>query len=687
MRRNLQSSRVLQTNADSSKAYQESRRSLSGGGGGGPAPKPSNVEAGSCGTMMETAPWIEMKFDDIYNVFGAVMQNMSKCCKYRFRNYNITVDGQHCGSGDAKGKGGFSTTPCDRQGGAYTRVGKLITITGAVRMNQLMLRYFGAVGHKTYEYKGYRDGLGWGLQGMHQQDPMQNWDCSCFKKRYVTLSKSKGNNCTTLESWFLKTGMGAGYAAGCLFNCDCYRARYKDIDAHAKKISTADFNLHGRKGGECQRAKAHMTDHGIREKRNAKCDFDCGCYIRRYKDVKNAVGNDCQKAFKSWTGAWKYKGNMGGDLRKGRNAKCSSPTAPVPKVATSGSKKCTTKASTQTMDSTFATQGAMSGMTQQEKGILHVYEAGVSDSNKNNVCPRYPMADPKYAWNNMSANENGKNACTYSSCMLGTATYFMGANVRDKESTSSGCSYYGVDQYPFDPMSCHPLYESKNATASCPKDHWGVGGWQHHRCRCMTDSACPKGKTKTACSNVAPWNKRDKQVGRKRNLQLVMKSWLSAGKALNGQCCLYNAITFNCTCYRNRYGDLKKAFGSNCAKLEDHYEKHGYREGRNPMCQTNPFKGKLNMTQPPKCPGGYTGGHALSACVPPPPRRRRRRRRDDRQRRNLAHRRTETICTTRYRKYVNGSYHFGQICCLNQHCWTISRNDRSRRRALLTQQE
>ena len=39
-------------------------------------------------------------------------------------------------------------------------------------------------------------------------------------------------------------------------------------------------------------------------------------------------------------------------------------------------------------------------------------------------------------------------------------------------------------------------------------------------------------------------------------------------------------------CYRDRYGDLKNAFGVNSTNLTDHYFNHGREEGRDPTCDT-----------------------------------------------------------------------------------------------------
>jgi hypothetical protein len=40
----------------------------------------------------------------------------------------------------------------------------------------------------------------------------------------------------------------------------------------------------------------------------------------------------------------------------------------------------------------------------------------------------------------------------------------------------------------------------------------------------------------------------------------------------------------SCNCYLERYRDLKKAFGSNCAHAWHHYQTHGIKEKRNPKC-------------------------------------------------------------------------------------------------------
>jgi len=47
-------------------------------------------------------------------------------------------------------------------------------------------------------------------------------------------------------------------------------------------------------------------------------------------------------------------------------------------------------------------------------------------------------------------------------------------------------------------------------------------------------------------------------------------------------------------CYRDRYGDLKNAFGTNSTNLTDHYFNHGREEGRDPTCDfTVPLRAKM----------------------------------------------------------------------------------------------
>ena len=56
---------------------------------------------------------------------------------------------------------------------------------------------------------------------------------------------------------------------------------------------------------------------------------------------------------------------------------------------------------------------------------------------------------------------------------------------------------------------------------------------------------------------------------------------------------------FDCRCYLNRYADLRRAFGNNCAKAKDHYIKHGRKEKRNYKCS------KPRPRSRPKLPGGF----------------------------------------------------------------------------------
>merc|ERR1712072_446422 len=42
---------------------------------------------------------------------------------------------------------------------------------------------------------------------------------------------------------------------------------------------------------------------------------------------------------------------------------------------------------------------------------------------------------------------------------------------------------------------------------------------------------------------------------------------------------------FDCNCYLGRYSDLKKAFGKDCVKAREHWDKHGKPEGRDPSCE------------------------------------------------------------------------------------------------------
>ena len=60
---------------------------------------------------------------------------------------------------------------------------------------------------------------------------------------------------------------------------------------------------------------------------------------------------------------------------------------------------------------------------------------------------------------------------------------------------------------------------------------------------------------------------------------------------------------FSCGCYLNRYADLRRAFGNNCAKAKHHYIKHGRKERRNYKCS-------------PKLPSARVGFQTLRGWNP-----------------------------------------------------------------------
>ena len=47
--------------------------------------------------------------------------------------------------------------------------------------------------------------------------------------------------------------------------------------------------------------------------------------------------------------------------------------------------------------------------------------------------------------------------------------------------------------------------------------------------------------------------------------------------------------SYNCHCYLHRYGDLRKEFGTDCAKAWEHWKEHGMKENRNPACDDEGF--------------------------------------------------------------------------------------------------
>ena len=75
------------------------------------------------------------------------------------------------------------------------------------------------------------------------------------------------------------------------YDCNCYLYRYGDL----RKAF----------GSDCGKAWNHWTTHGIKEKRNAACEYnipayDCNCYLKRYGDLRKAFGTDCGKAWNHW---------------------------------------------------------------------------------------------------------------------------------------------------------------------------------------------------------------------------------------------------------------------------------------------------------------------------------------------------------------------------------------------------
>ena len=70
------------------------------------------------------------------------------------------------------------------------------------------------------------------------------------------------------------------------FNCGCYLDKYADL----RKAF----------GNDCSKAAKHWEKYGRKEKRIGICEFDCKCYLNRYSDLKKKFGGDCTKAKKHW---------------------------------------------------------------------------------------------------------------------------------------------------------------------------------------------------------------------------------------------------------------------------------------------------------------------------------------------------------------------------------------------------
>merc|ERR1711988_122548 len=375
------------------------------------------------------------------------------------------------------------------------------------------------------------------------------------------------------------------------FDRDCYTARYSDL----RHMNETD-------------AKKHFLDHGILEGRDGACNFDCKCYLNRYSDLKGAYGTNCTKGLSHWK-------NSG--IKEGRTAWCKYKTPAIASTPTPYSNGCVTSDSLKNLENDYVAKVAGSQRIEAWKGQATVYNDGLSTADSKANCGFRNCSDPKYAWNTQTSFIDGVESCVYSQCALGTNTYLAGGAITKKPDVSSGCSYYHTGQFPFDPQTCSDLnVYSPQEREDCAIDSFGSGGYVADKCQCITNTTCPSGRTETSCGNVGSWNNRDYYLGRKRSLlrrslhrhrrrrrrppprpppppppppPKNLMEWVSAGKVLNGNCCVYKRSMFNCTCYRNRYSDLKRAFGSNCGRawpggsdgLEGHYRKSGIREGRN----------------------------------------------------------------------------------------------------------
>ena len=398
---------------------------------------------------------------------------------------------------------------------------------------------------------------------------------------HFDIKKIYGTNYVESKKHFLDHGLKEERNAACHFDCKCYIGRHSDLRAAF--------------GKDCVQALKHWKEHGIKEGRVGDCRFQCDCYLNKYEDLIASFGNNCAAALDHW---------IDYGMKEGRTAWCSYETPAMGKKSTPKQNGCVTSDSLKNLENDYVSKVVGSQQIEAWKGQAAVFEDGQSTGDASAQCGYRGCSDPKYAWNTQMATIDGKDSCSYSQCAMGTNTYLAGGAITKKPDVSSGCSYYHTGQFPYDPQVCSELtLNSPEQREDCRIDSFGSGGYMTDTCRCITNTFCPSGKTETSCGNVGAWNNRDYYQGRKRSLQgsrrrppprppppppKHLKEWLSAGTILNGNCCVYVRDIFNCTCYRNRYSDLKRAFGSNCGNatsgLEGHYRRHGINERRNAVC-------------------------------------------------------------------------------------------------------
>ena len=70
------------------------------------------------------------------------------------------------------------------------------------------------------------------------------------------------------------------------FNCGCYLDRYPDLRKEFEN--------------DCTQAAQHWEKKGRKENRIGICKFECKCYLDRYSDLKKQFGENCDKAKQHW---------------------------------------------------------------------------------------------------------------------------------------------------------------------------------------------------------------------------------------------------------------------------------------------------------------------------------------------------------------------------------------------------
>ena len=163
--------------------------------------------------------------------------------------------------------------------------------------------------------------------------PCELSDCEaqCYLNRYSELKnalgndpvyRDLGNDLARAKAHWKDWGLREGRDPTCRYPCElsdcqaqCYLNRYSEL-----KNALGNDPVYRDLGNDLARAKAHWKDWGLREGRNPTCRYPCTltnyeaqCYLNRYSDLKNALGNDVAQAKQHWK-------DYG--LREGRNPIC-----------------------------------------------------------------------------------------------------------------------------------------------------------------------------------------------------------------------------------------------------------------------------------------------------------------------------------------------------------------------------